>query len=178
MDNKALGIIETFGLTPAVECADTALKTADVELTGCHYAKNGLVAIYLAGDVSSVTAAVEGGRAAGARIGQVAGYTVIARIARGLDTVFAQGDKKSERTPKNSSGSVNPPARTDESGPVLIAKGNGGASRDALEKMPVAMLRTLARQMDGLSLTRGEIRLARKKELIETINRFSGIEEK
>ena len=84
MENRSLGIIETFGLVPAIACADAALKTANVKLIGSQYAKNGLVAVFFLGDVSSVKAAVEAGGIAGAHVGKISGSTLIARMADGL----------------------------------------------------------------------------------------------
>jgi microcompartment protein CcmL/EutN len=52
MRDTALGIIETFRFVPAVEAADTAVKTADVEIQGCEYVGAGLVSVLITEDVS------------------------------------------------------------------------------------------------------------------------------
>lgn len=59
MNSKALGIIETYGYIGAVESADTALKTADVEILSVEKVRGGLVTLEITGDVSSVSIAVE-----------------------------------------------------------------------------------------------------------------------
>ena len=52
---KALGIIETYGLTSAVEAADTAVKAANVVLIGYELARgSGLTTVKVVGDVGSV----------------------------------------------------------------------------------------------------------------------------
>ena len=40
---KALGIIETYGLTCAMEAADTAVKAANVELVGYELAREAVL---------------------------------------------------------------------------------------------------------------------------------------
>ncbi|ABO51767.1 microcompartments protein [Desulforamulus reducens MI-1] len=56
---QALGLIETRGLLPAIECADVMLKTAQVELVERTFVGGGLVTITVTGDVGAVKAAVE-----------------------------------------------------------------------------------------------------------------------
>lgn len=65
----ALGLIETQGLIPAIEAADAMLKAANVYLLERTCIGSGLVTITVASeDVGSVSAAVEAGAAAIARI--------------------------------------------------------------------------------------------------------------
>lgn len=58
---KAIGLIETRGLLPAIECADVMLKTAQVEFLNRTFVGSGLVTITVTGDVGAVKAAVEAG---------------------------------------------------------------------------------------------------------------------
>jgi len=58
---QALGLIETRGLLPAIECADVMLKTAQVKLVGRTFVGGGLVTIAVMGDVGAVKASVEAG---------------------------------------------------------------------------------------------------------------------
>lgn len=58
---QALGLIETRGLLPAIECADVMLKTAQVKLVGRAFVGGGLVTIAVTGDVGAVKASVEAG---------------------------------------------------------------------------------------------------------------------
>ncbi|MCP4117264.1 MAG: BMC domain-containing protein [Desulfobacteraceae bacterium] len=88
MDGKALGLVETLGLVPAIEGADAAVKSADVELKGVEMIGAGLVTIKIVGDISAVSSAVDAGKAAAARLGTVRSTTVIGRTGEGLETVL------------------------------------------------------------------------------------------
>ncbi len=78
-NGEAIGIIETKGITAAVEACDAALKAANVQFAEQHKVGSGLVAITLRGDVAAVRAAVDAGAEAAGRIGEVVSVHVIAR---------------------------------------------------------------------------------------------------
>ncbi|XSG05775.1 BMC domain-containing protein [Klebsiella sp. WOUb02] len=93
MSGQSLGLIETVGLTVAVEAADAAMKSANVDLVGYELTKGGgLVTVKLIGDVGAMNAAVAAGVAAANRIGQVYAWRVIARTAVGIDALIASGE--------------------------------------------------------------------------------------
>lgn len=93
MSGQSLGLIETVGLTVAVEAADAAMKSANVDLVGYELTKGGgLVTVKLTGDVGAMNAAVAAGVAAANRIGQVYAWKVIARTAAGIDALIAPGE--------------------------------------------------------------------------------------
>ena len=50
---EALGLVETIGLTPALEAADKMLKAADVELISYENVGSTLVTIMVKGDVAA-----------------------------------------------------------------------------------------------------------------------------
>ena len=77
--NSALGMIETNGLTAAIQAADAMLKSADVSLVGQEKIGTGLVTVFVQGDVGAVKAAVEAGQTAAMRIGEVVSAHVIPR---------------------------------------------------------------------------------------------------
>ena len=54
MDNQALGLIETIGMTGAIEAADTCLKSANVQLIGYELSTGGLVTVKVQGNVGAV----------------------------------------------------------------------------------------------------------------------------
>lgn len=58
---KALGFIETVGKAAAIEAMDTAVKAAEVELSGLENSQwhRACMTVTLAGEVSAVKAAVE-----------------------------------------------------------------------------------------------------------------------
>ena len=78
-DMKALGILETQGLTGAIEGADAMVKAADVEILGKEKIGAAHVTIMVEGDVAAVNAAVEAGRAAAEEVGTLVAAHVIAR---------------------------------------------------------------------------------------------------
>ena len=61
MSYEALGMIETRGLTAAIEAADAMTKAAEVTLIGTEKIGSGLVTVMVRGDVGAVKAAVEAG---------------------------------------------------------------------------------------------------------------------
>ena len=79
MAQEALGMIETRGLTAAIEAADTMLKAANVALVGTEKIGSGLVTVMVRGDVGAVKAAVETGADAAGRLGELVAAHVIPR---------------------------------------------------------------------------------------------------
>lgn len=77
--SKSLGIIETRGLTAAIEAADAMLKAANVEIVGSEKIGSGLVSVIVQGEVGAVKAATEVGAEAAARVGEVVAVHVIPR---------------------------------------------------------------------------------------------------
>lgn len=163
MSEKALGLIETRGLIPAIEAADISLKTADVTVDSLEKVGAGLVAITIRGDVSSVKASIEAGVDAAMRLGQVISTTVIARTAEGLNRVidpqFGKGGKGKRRSESVAEIQVE-------------MKEDGSPVKKQLTEMSVVELRTFARELDGYPMNRAEIRSARKNDLIENILKY------
>lgn len=77
--NGSLGIIETRGLTAAIEAADAMLKAANVEIVGSEKIGSGLVSVIIQGDVGAVKAATEVGADAAQRVGELVAVHVIPR---------------------------------------------------------------------------------------------------
>jgi len=75
----ALGMVETKGLVGSIEAADAMTKAANVELIGYEKIGSGLVTVMVRGDVGAVKAAVDAGRAAAERVGEVVSVHVIPR---------------------------------------------------------------------------------------------------
>ncbi len=74
---QALGMVETRGLTGAIEAADAMVKTANVVLAGKDYVGAGLVIVTVRGDVGAVKAATDAGAAAARRVGELVAVHVI-----------------------------------------------------------------------------------------------------
>ena len=79
MAMEALGMIETRGLTAAIEAADAMVKAAEVTLVGTEKIGSGLVSVMVRGDVGAVKAAVESGTAAASKPGEIIATHVIPR---------------------------------------------------------------------------------------------------
>lgn len=92
-DKKALGIIETYGLTCAIEAADTAVKAANVELIGYELARgSGLTTVKVVGDVGSVKAAMSAANVSALKVGKVVSVHVIPRPHDDIDLLMKSAD--------------------------------------------------------------------------------------
>ena len=79
MEQEALGMVETRGLTAAIEAADAMTKAAEVVLIGTEKIGSGLVTVMVRGDVGAVKAAVEAGTSAASKLGELVATHVIPR---------------------------------------------------------------------------------------------------
>lgn len=77
---RAIGIVETFSAASIIEVADAAVKSANVTLLRIHLAMalGGKGFVLMAGDVSSVQAAVAAGAKVAGEDGMLVGKGVIA----------------------------------------------------------------------------------------------------
>ncbi|MDZ5474059.1 BMC domain-containing protein [Bacillus sp. 31A1R] len=75
----SIGVIETRGLTAAIEAADAMLKAANVEIIGSEKIGSGLVSVIVRGEVGAVKAATEVGAEAAQRVGELVAVHVIPR---------------------------------------------------------------------------------------------------
>jgi len=74
---KAVGILETNGLAALIEGAAAAVKTAHVELLSWKAIGSGLVSMIVEGEVAAVRSAIEAGKDAAARVGEVTAHLVV-----------------------------------------------------------------------------------------------------
>ena len=72
-------MVETRGLTAAIEAADTMVKAANVVLIGTEKIGSGLVTVMVRGDVGAVKSAVESGAESASRLGELVATQVIPR---------------------------------------------------------------------------------------------------
>jgi len=78
-DEKALGVLETRGMTAMIEATDAMLKAVDVTICGGHGVASGWVTVVIEGEVASVLAAIDIGSAEATRHGELITAEVIAR---------------------------------------------------------------------------------------------------
>jgi microcompartment protein CcmL/EutN len=79
MIQEALGMVETRGLTAAIEAADAMVKAANVTLLGTEKIGSGLVTVMVRGDVGAVKAATESGADAASKLGELVAVHLIPR---------------------------------------------------------------------------------------------------
>ena len=88
MVQQALGMVETRGLTAAIEAADAMTKAAEVTLVGTEKIGSGLVTVMVRGDVGAVKAAVESGADAASRLGELVATHVIPRPHNDVEKIL------------------------------------------------------------------------------------------
>lgn len=87
----ALGMIETKGFTAMVEASDAMVKAAKVELVGYEKIGGGYVTAIVRGDVAAVKAAIDAGRVAANKVGEVVSVHVIPRPHANIDAALPLG---------------------------------------------------------------------------------------
>ena len=92
----ALGMIETKGLTGAIEAADAMVKTANVTLTGKEYVGAAYVVVTCRGDVGAATAATDAAAAAARRVGELISVHVIPNPHEEVEKILP-GQKKNDK---------------------------------------------------------------------------------
>lgn len=88
MAKEALGMIETRGLTAAIEAADAMVKAAEVTLIGTEKIGSGLVSVMVRGDVGAVNAAVQAGAANASKLGELVATHVIPRPHQDVEKIL------------------------------------------------------------------------------------------
>ena len=85
---EALGMVETRGLTAAIEAADAMVKAAEVVLIGTEKIGSGLVTVMVRGDVGAVKSAVEAGASNAAKLGELVATHVIPRPHNDVEKIL------------------------------------------------------------------------------------------
>ncbi|PTW51446.1 BMC domain-containing protein [Rhodovulum kholense] len=111
MTEQSLGLIETIGLAAAVEAADAAVKSANVQLVGYELTNgDGMTVVKLRGEVGAIKAAVAAGAVAAERVNRVVSTQVIARPARDVsllvDSPATVGVVPAEPVPEPAAGTA------------------------------------------------------------------------
>lgn len=192
---KALGMIEVYGCVAAVEALDSALKAANVKTAEVTPVRGGLVAVMVTGDVGAVNAAVSAAAVAAARVGTVISTHVIPRPAEGTQRLLENGPNRglgghvgndpvdmpdvSNLLDDLQASVPEPPANTSEE--KVAERGESGAgssaeftrlTKEEMQKMTVADLRSTARKLNLPNMSRHDIRYAKKEQLIRVISAY------
>ena len=179
---QALGMIEVYGYLTAVEALDSALKAANVSRLGVEKVRGGLVTVLVEGDVGAVKAAMDASAAAAERVGTVISVHVIPRPADDVTRMLKGGKEPEEPTPPEPEKPSEPEISSEpdtlsepESEAVKAEEGEKAPQDVTVEEMQtmgVDALRRLARALEIKNMTRAEIRVAKKQELIQKITEF------
>ncbi len=89
--SDALGMIECHGFAAMVEASDAMVKAARVELAGYEKTGGGYVTAIVRGDVAAVRAALDAGKLAAERVGEVVSVHIIPRPHANVDAVLPLG---------------------------------------------------------------------------------------
>ncbi|QHI72614.1 BMC domain-containing protein [Aminipila terrae] len=168
----ALGMIEVYGYLSAVEALDSALKAANVSLHSVTKVKGGLVTVMVMGDVGAVKAAMDASAAAAERVGTVVSVHVIPRPAREV-FIMAQGTTKNPLKPAEENKESHKEKETEPVKQEIKEISSSVYSKEKLDQKTVEELRHIARSLQIKSMTKNEIKYAKKGKLIEEICRFN-----
>ena len=88
---ESLGMVETVGISTAIEVADVMVKAANVKILELENSRgSGYMTVKVTGDVGAVKAAVSAAKASGAKFGNVVSTSVIARPSQGMAKLFCE----------------------------------------------------------------------------------------
>jgi microcompartment protein CcmL/EutN len=149
---EALGMIETRGLVASIEAADSMVKAANVRLTGNVQIGGGLVTIMVRGDVGAVKAAVDAGKVAAEKVGELVSLHVIPRPHVEIEDFL----------PSPSPNSIEK---------KLVINKELDEMLKGLNRKSVSELRKAARQLNGITISGRQISKANKQLLLDEIKR-------
>jgi ethanolamine utilization protein EutK len=85
MAANAYGFLEVRGLVTAVEAADAMVKSAPVRMAGQVTTNPALITLIVEGDIGACAAAIDAGRLAAARLGEIVSSRLIGRPEPDID---------------------------------------------------------------------------------------------
>ena len=152
----------------------------------------GLVTVMVRGDVGAVKAAVDAGAAAAERVGELVSVHVIPRPHEELEGMLTtpapvtptpkppKEPEKVQEPPVSEPPAPQPEPQPEPEAPAEEKAEEGESLQladltdEVLEAMPVVKLRSVARSVGLDTMTRKEIRFAKKEELVAAIRAFRG----
>ena len=172
-------------------------KAANVTLVGKELVGGGLVTVMVRGDVGAVKAATDAGAAAAERVGELISVHVIPRPAKDVWGILGGGKnpaapepEKPKAVPETEAEVRGEKPAADEGGdfspeetPLPEAETDAAAASpteteikklttEEMEAMTVMDLRTAARSLGITTLSKREIRDAKREDLIQAIQTF------
>lgn len=164
--DSALGMIETKGLVAAIEAADAMVKTAEVTIVSVEQTVAALITIHVFGETAAVQAAVDAGRAAAERVGELLSSHVIPRPDADVRQLVLSEASAPTKKDAAAPGSM-PSSSIEPASPV-----KSQIEAEDLESMTVRELRTLARDTPGLPIQGREIARANKQTLVDLLRKY------
>ncbi|MBI2899069.1 MAG: BMC domain-containing protein [Planctomycetes bacterium] len=149
---NALGMIETRGLVGATEAADAMVKAATVLLFGKEYVGGGYATVFCRGEVGAVKAALDAGASAAKRVGELVTVHMIAKPDAQVESILPNFEW------------------------VWIPPWKQAMSLENFdpEKLTVAELRKLAREMPRIELSGRQISMGDRETLVAAIRKALG----
>lgn len=144
-DRRALGLVETRGLVAAIEAADAMTKAASVRLVGIEKTVAALMTVQVVGETAAVQSAVDAGKVAAERVGELVSAHVIPNPTSEVERMQGLIETVVKKSPTSKS------------------------SKMELGSMTVRELRTLARKTPGITLQGRQIARANKKHLVDAL---------
>ncbi|WP_283163577.1 BMC domain-containing protein [Brenneria tiliae] len=154
MAKQSLGLIETVGLTAAIEAADAAVKSANVNLVGYELAKGGgMVTVKLEGEIGAVNAAISAASHAAGNVGRVYAQKVIARPADHLEPLIRSPETVG--ISRAETGTVSETQRLEDSSPA-VAEPEAQAPTIPVVNLDTGVDDTTSPCGDGFALSEAE----------------------
>lgn len=166
---EALGMIEVYGRVGAIEGLDSALKAANVSLVNMIRVGGGLTTVLIEGDVGAVKAAIDAAVAAAERVGKLVSHHVIPRPDSAVREMVDMIEKPDAATQVKEVKAVKTAVVSEEPAAPEVTEEYSEDNADELSGLTVGELRTLARSREDLSMTKEEIKFAKKDELIKAL---------
>lgn len=182
--NKAIGIIETIGMTPAITALDIALKSANVELKEFNIVKAGIVTVIIEGDVAAVKSAVDAGVSGVSNMTNSVTGHVIPRPIDNIDMAISSFTSNNSNIKKVVSN--NDISNVKETKPVVkeykskneekivevsekpVVK-NTKYTKESLMNMNTSDIREICKGISHLDLSTSKLKKMKKEELIDIV---------
>lgn len=87
-EKMAIGILETKSLAALIEGADASVKAAHVDLVSWRMVGGGMVSMMVEGEVAAVRSAIEAGRDAASRVGEVTAELILPKPVDEIKPAF------------------------------------------------------------------------------------------
>jgi microcompartment protein CcmL/EutN len=89
-EKMAIGILETKGLAALIEGADASVKAAHVDLLSWRMVGGGVVSMMVEGEVAAVRSAIDAGKDAASRVGEVTAELVLPKPVDEIKGAFGE----------------------------------------------------------------------------------------